>query len=78
MGEYHRLTVRMSKDYHAYLENVAYRTHLDMSQIIRLLIHLAPDNTEFNQIIQKYTRNDRKGLLVITDFRDHEGMWKRC
>lgn len=75
---YHRMTVRMDARLHAYLEHLSYKTRLDISQIIRLLIWLAPENKEFNEIINQYTRADRRGVFYVADFRDKDYLWKRA
>ena len=74
---YHRMTIRYNKQYHNYLEHLSYKTGLDIVQIIRLLIHLAPKNAEFNNIINQYVRNDRRGILYINDWSNNSNLWKR-
>lgn len=74
---YHRMNLRYSMTYHRYLEGLAFRTRLDITQLIRLMIHLSPKHEEFKQIVEQYVRPDRKAVILLPDF-DNPNMWKRC
>lgn len=76
-GNYHAMTLRMNANYNAYLDNLAFATRLDKAQIIRLLIHLSPFNEEFNQIMDRYKRADRKNHWYwVNDWEQDEDNWK--
>lgn len=75
--EYHRMQVRMSKSLHRYLEGLSFQSQLDIAQLIRLLIYLAPRNEEFNRVVESYIRPDRRAFIMMPDF-NNENLWKRC
>lgn len=73
----HAMTIRINSDYNAYLENLSFATRLDKVQIIRLLIHLAPNIEEFNRIIDEYRGADRKNHYYwVNDWTEKDDLWK--
>lgn len=72
-----RITPRISKPYHDYLQMLSYQTDLDISQIIRLLIHLAPYSDDFQRIIEQHSKKGRKGVIWVNDWRNDPEMWLR-
>ena len=71
----HAMTIRINADYNAYLENIAYLTRLDKSQLIRLLIHLAPYNAKFNELVERRIANDKRGIIFVVDWEDDFDTW---
>lgn len=72
----HTLPCRFNSDYYAYLQNLSYRTGLDMVQLIRLLIHLSPWNQEFNLIIDRYIKADKRNIVITHAWDEDEDLWR--
>lgn len=76
--EVHEMMLRMNSKLNTYLEYWKMRTGVDKSQMIRLLIFLAPHNKLFNQIMESFTKPERKGIVYIHQWNDDEDdLWMK-
>lgn len=75
------MTLRMNDDYANYLDNLKIETGLDKNQLIRLLIHLAPWNEEFQKICNHYyqlnPRSSKDRFIRFNEWRMEDVGWKR-
>lgn len=71
--DYIRLPVRLHPVYHKYLKVNALRANVDMADIVRVLIHLAPTNGDFQAWLQPRIEKHGQGIVVVRNYAD--GDW---
>lgn len=73
-----RYELLLSTDQKEYLENLSYRTGLDMSQLVRLMIVTMRESPEFQRWVDEHSKPRMESLLYIRDWRQQgPAIWRR-